>query len=509
MPQRARKLKYRQYSQESLAIAFESVKSGQLNLNDACAKYKIPEATLRHRLNGKVSQDCTNSGPPPLMSAEEEKIFVNHVGVMAKLGYEYRRSEIVSLASQYAVHLGVRDDEKPLSMKWFYNLKARWPNVPTLGTLRSMSILKSKAIKSSIIASYFYTLESIITEHSLQDKPQYIYNVDEKTLDDCKMSTVTVSKRGAVLPGVDLSSSTVTLISCGNADGTQIPPYFVFPGELMNPENLFGGSVGTAGEVTENGATDTQLFQSYIENHFLKNIPAGRPSDQYILMLYDGFRSHISLPLIEWAKSRNIILFVLPLHMTHAIEPKTDACMGPLRDLYNAECQRYMRKQDCASINRNKVCSVACKAYADALSPQSLVSGFKNSGINPLDHQIITDMANQNCEGIRRRRVRKTPTKRKSSRAISVKLSPAKKGKKNTKSSQVDLDEESVTEDETTSEEEILSSDEQEEKYSIYISDPERQSTASNESVTVMAVVQDLTLSIQGETVIAPQDVGV
>ena len=38
-----------------------------------------------------------------------------------------------------------------------------------------------------------------------------------------------------------------------------------------------------------------------------------RSENSYILVLYNGHKSHGSLPLIEWAKHNYIIFFVLPI----------------------------------------------------------------------------------------------------------------------------------------------------------------------------------------------------
>ena len=37
-----------------------------------------------------------------------------------------------------------------------------------------------------------------------------------------------------------------------------------------------------------------------------------RGPDEYLLLLYDVSITHISVPLINWAKGQNVIVFVLP-----------------------------------------------------------------------------------------------------------------------------------------------------------------------------------------------------
>ncbi|KAH3855302.1 hypothetical protein DPMN_097868 [Dreissena polymorpha] len=45
-----------------------------------------------------------------------------------------------------------------------------------------------------------------------------------------------------------------------------------------------------------------------------------------ILLLLDGHRSHVSFILAEWAKENGIILYVLPAHTSHLLQPLDVAC---------------------------------------------------------------------------------------------------------------------------------------------------------------------------------------
>ncbi|KAH3826065.1 hypothetical protein DPMN_127954 [Dreissena polymorpha] len=43
---------------------------------------------------------------------------------MASCGYGYSRSEVVDMASEYAIFIGKRDKEHPLMLKWFMLVRA-------------------------------------------------------------------------------------------------------------------------------------------------------------------------------------------------------------------------------------------------------------------------------------------------------------------------------------------------------------------------------------------------
>ena len=54
---------------------------------------------------------------------------MNHYKNMSILGYGYMQQECVDVASQYAVQLGQRTADNPLSMKWIKGFLSRWPEM--------------------------------------------------------------------------------------------------------------------------------------------------------------------------------------------------------------------------------------------------------------------------------------------------------------------------------------------------------------------------------------------
>ncbi|KAH3781284.1 hypothetical protein DPMN_159111 [Dreissena polymorpha] len=63
--------------------------------------------------------------------------------------------------------------------------------------------------------------------------------------------------------------------------------------------------------------------------HFLKFTPGS--CDQKKLLILDGHKSHVSVGLIEWALEHNIIIFVLPPHCSHIIQPLISAALDRSR----------------------------------------------------------------------------------------------------------------------------------------------------------------------------------
>lgn len=66
----------------------------------------MPLTTLRYRVDNRVDLNCTKGGPEPLLSQIEETKLVKHLKDLASVGHGHTMTEVVFMATDYAVHLG-------------------------------------------------------------------------------------------------------------------------------------------------------------------------------------------------------------------------------------------------------------------------------------------------------------------------------------------------------------------------------------------------------------------
>ncbi|XP_060594276.1 uncharacterized protein LOC132748679 [Ruditapes philippinarum] len=307
---------YRTYDPDNLSKAYFAVKEGKMSTNKASKVFNVPRTTLQGRLYGKVDIETIKSGPQSVFNQGQEALLVGHLKTMDDVGYGYSRQETLNLASDYAVHLGLRDKDHPLTDRWLYKFLSRWPEIGVKKPC-SLEIARAKFATRGAVDAYFEELGLVLSKYNLLNKPHRIYNIDEKGLSTehkpPKVIGGKFSKSQAVTSG---RGKTVTLIGCANGVGQVIPPYFVFPGARMLDSLLDGATAGADGDVSESGWSNSQIFCNYIQEHLIKFLPPRDDDD--ILLLYDG---HITKPIIEWAKSHHIHLFVLPPHCSHLLQP--------------------------------------------------------------------------------------------------------------------------------------------------------------------------------------------
>ncbi|KAJ8320560.1 hypothetical protein KUTeg_002147 [Tegillarca granosa] len=210
---KAQRGSYKQYDLTALDNAFKAVREDGMSVHGAAKAYNVPLITLRDRVDGRVHIDCVTSGATSFFSQEQEYFLVEHIKTMSELGYGYTRSEVVTLASDYAVDLGFRDNGKDLTMKWFYNFIRRKPS--------SLTELRAKATSPECINKYFTELDRILTKYDLKDKPHLFYNVDEKGINTggTRPPNIVTSKEKVAQVVTSERSQTITVLSCGNAAG--------------------------------------------------------------------------------------------------------------------------------------------------------------------------------------------------------------------------------------------------------------------------------------------------
>ena len=92
--------------------------------------------------------------------------------------------------------------------------------------------------------------------------------------------------------------------------------------------------------------------------------------------------------LTRWAKKNNVILFVLPPHTSHLLQPLDVGIFGPFKTIYNKECQKYLRENPGAKVTKLQVAKLTRNPYLSAFSPQNLISAFRKPGVHPCQNTI-------------------------------------------------------------------------------------------------------------------------
>jgi len=88
------------------------------------------------------------------------------------------------------------------------------------------------------------------------------------------------------------------------------------------------------------------------------------------------------------AKENGVIMFTLVPHTTNDHELDT-AVYGPLKIHWQDACHEYLQKNQGRVITKYVFSEVLSKAWLKAISPESLIRGFRVCGIYPFNPTAI------------------------------------------------------------------------------------------------------------------------
>jgi hypothetical protein len=104
---------------------------------------------------------------------------VEHIRTISGYGYTYTMHEVADIATEYAILLGLRTSDTPLTRRWMEELRNRWPEV-NVSKPRSLEHVRAKLTSDVIVNFYFQNLEKAMLKQNVLDRPNRIFNVVEK-----------------------------------------------------------------------------------------------------------------------------------------------------------------------------------------------------------------------------------------------------------------------------------------------------------------------------------------
>ena len=169
--------------------------------------------------------------------------------------------------------------------------------------------------------------------------------------------------------------------------GVLLPPFIVYKGKYLLPDNTQGGPIGTRYTVSENGwmTAHTCTFIDWFSNVFIPSLPEERP----ILLILDGHTSHVSLKVRKLAMEHKIELLKLklPLHLTHLLQPLNVSVLKPMKAKWDEVVTDYTRRES-HSVKKRDFPSLISEVW-QSYKVTTGKNGFKKTGIIPYNEDVI------------------------------------------------------------------------------------------------------------------------
>lgn len=371
---------YCNYSQESLNSALEEISRGE-SIRSTSKKYVIPLGTLHNKIKTRHSK---MAGGQTRLSEQCEDHLVSTISFLTEWRVPLDSFELRMLVKRYLDKLGLIDkvfkDNMP-GLDWMYS----FINRHNLTKRVADNVKRSRAqITPDLLKMYFDNLE-----YELKDiPPTNIFNYDETNIKDDPGSKTVVVPRGLrrVERVIEHSKQSTSIMFCGSADGDYLPPMVVYKSKNVYEGWISGGPVGTVYDCTKSGWFDSRTFNKWFFNVFLPFVSNIKGP---IALIGDNLGSHFTSEVIAATLIHNIKFITLLPNSTHLCQPLDVAVFRTLKSNWEGIIDDWRKR------TRNTGCVPKVEiptllgTLVDTLCPDHLKSGFKASGIYPLDSSQV------------------------------------------------------------------------------------------------------------------------
>ncbi len=248
-----------------------------------------------------------------------------------------------------------------------------------------LELTRALACSENVVYKWFDDFEKFLRDNKITVADQ-VYNCDESgfPLQTCSNKKVCVDKMTKRTFHLTSSSKTsITTLQCICANGAVVPPAVYFAGKSFNPEYSLGFPKNFYLGFSDSGWMETYHFFGWVSNHFVKRIPPIRP----VLLLIDGHASHLDFHTTMFCKENQILLYRLPPHTSHDMQPADRGYFNVFKGEWRKECSTV--ENPGIVVNKRTFSRVFVEAYERTARQDVVKSSFRCAGIWPVNRYAI------------------------------------------------------------------------------------------------------------------------
>lgn len=402
---------YKNYSEDALEEALEKVTNDEMTIHAASVQYNIPFGTLYNKYKGLHGK---TPGGQPVFSHQEEISILRAAATCADWGFPLTLLDLRYFAKGYLDKQGKiveRFSNNLPGVEWAVSILKRHKN--SYGQRLTTNIKRSRAtVGRGSLNKYFDNLEIEIKEVP----PSHIFNYDETNMADDPGNKRCVYRRGVKHPEkiMNSSKSSTTVMICGSADGTLLPPYVIYKSthlyDTWKERGIVGSpccedaccSRGSRYNRTSSGWIDAPTFRDWFLTCFL---PHAKRLDGRKVLIGDNLSSHLDNDVIAACESNNVSFVCLVPNSTHLCQPLDVGFFRPMKSAWRQTLENWKNvhqrattvpKESFPSLLKQAILDMDKKtpkndndAYETSAVKRNLVSSFKATGIYPFDRERV------------------------------------------------------------------------------------------------------------------------
>jgi len=188
------------------------------------------------------------------------------------------------------------------------------------------------------------------------------------------------------------SSQTRELATVGetiSGDGEVLPLLIVLSGQLHLEgwiNNELDGDTLMA--ISDSGYTNDEISLAWLK-HFDK-FSAKRQTGAWRLLLLDNYGSHATKELLDYSDEHKILLYFLPPHATHFLQPLDVVVFQPYKH-WHAEAVDAATRTGCTNFNKVEFLAALQSIRLQTLKQSTILSAWKQTGLIPWNPDVVVD----------------------------------------------------------------------------------------------------------------------
>jgi 4-hydroxybenzoate polyprenyltransferase len=365
--------------------ALEEVRGG-VSQRLAAKRYKVAQSTLSERLHG--SQSATTAKTHLQRLSPEQEIFLSDwIRGQEVAGRAPNRRQVARFAQAILKSGG---DEEPLGIRWVDRFLRRNPGI----SMRKKNPLEAARIRGSTKGNFERFYGNV--EHQINTKnilPANIANMDEHGLQELdsgggKVLGDALARRTYV--SASDATNWVTIIECGTAEGRRLTPVVVWTGASLQGQWFPDRPPDWGFEKSSTGWSNTEIALKWLNNIYLPQTKPKNPSEWRLLIL-DEHSSHIDDVFMTTAIENKVWIEYLPSHTSHKTQPLDRSVFRAVKSYFRQKAQLLAPYNASAPVYKQWFLDCYVEASAEGMSLRNMISGFRKTGIWPLNPAMVLE----------------------------------------------------------------------------------------------------------------------
>jgi len=378
------------WAESAIKLALSAIKNGTMKISTAAKNFNVPRRTLRRYLSENKERK-SSLGRKPLLTNEQENLLESRIIRLSNVGYPLTQRVLRSCVKKFcdAHNITAKSQSTIIGRDWLRGFLKRHKNI-SIRKAQNLNPARAQKLNKAVVSDYFAKLKNIMEDNDILNKPERIFNIDEK---GCQLklhkTPQVLAERGSKRVHFVASEhgENVTIVSCGNALGHAIPPMILFKGTRMKPEWIDALPTGAIAQMTPKGSMNIDTFVNWI-HHFQKFKLSGS-----CILIFDGAKCHLDYSITEAADKYNIKLFCLPSNTTHEIQPMDKAVFRSFEYYWDEKVLKYWSIHEDRKITKQRFGVIFSKVWDKAVTPANIKAGFEATGIYPYNPDRIPEEA--------------------------------------------------------------------------------------------------------------------